>query len=101
MNTKQLPSITDVRMMIRLNPTSSKRDKIMNAFLINDSDESGQMIIAAVIEPRKRIKSTSFTNNYHSKFTSESQKPHFNGRRVDIQFYYLNEELPSSAISLT
>lgn len=100
MNNSNLPTLANVRSMVRWNPISSKRDKILNAYLLDEKDESGQMVIAAIIEPRKRIQSVTFSSNYHAKFTSEDQKPSFDGRRIDIQFFYLNEELPSHAVPL-
>ena len=44
--------------------------------------------IAIVIPKVKGKTSLKVTEDYHSRFTSNYQMPHFHGRRLDFQFFY-------------
>ena len=44
--------------------------------------------IAVIISESKRVTSLKRTENYHSKFINEFDKPKWNGRVIDFQFFY-------------
>lgn len=88
-----LPTLTEVRKMLRYNPYVSKRDKVLDAYLIGSSargtdSEDSDIDIAVVIPAKKRKTAVRFTEEYHASFTSNTQKNHWQGRCVDLQFFY-------------
>ena len=54
--------------------------------------EGSDLDIAVVIPKSTRISAIKRTENYHSKFTTEKQKPQWNGRIVDMEFFYEDDE---------
>lgn len=87
-------SLRKVRSDLRYNAFSSRREKVLNAYLLNNRDESGQMVVAVVIPSKPKLKSVTLSERYHAKFTSDSQKPKINSQHIDYQFYYPGEALP-------
>lgn len=94
-------SLSKVRADLRYNPYSSKREKVLNALVLNPCDEHGQMVVAVVIPKKPRLTSVQVSERYHAKFTQESQKPEHDGKRIDYQFYYPGEQLPDDSIATT
>lgn len=44
--------------------------------------------ILMVIPPVRGKRAITVSEQYHARFTHDHQKPHFQGRLVDFQFYY-------------
>lgn len=89
----KLPKLSDVRHFLRYNPYVSYRTKVLDAFIIGSvakgTDHKDSDIDIAVIIPAKARKSAlKVTEHYHARFTCDSQKSHWNGKQVDIQFFY-------------
>jgi hypothetical protein len=90
---KQYPSIKFLRRELRCNLTKSIRPKILKAFIIG-SDAKGiensksDLDVALIIPKVKGKTSIQFTDIFHSHFTSENQKPKWNNRIIDFQFYF-------------
>lgn len=93
----KLPTLTDVRQMLRRNPYSSMRDKVVSAFIVgstaNKTNRDGSDLdIAVIIPERSRTRSIKVTERYHAKFTEDRQVPNWNGITVDFQFFYSEDE---------
>lgn len=93
-----LPKISDVRRFLRYNPYVSYRTKVIDAFIIGSiakgTDHKNSDIDIAVIIPKKARKSAlKVTEHYHARFMCNSEKSHWQGQQVDIQFFY--EDDPS------
>ncbi|WP_210499182.1 nucleotidyltransferase domain-containing protein [Vibrio crassostreae] len=84
--------LKDVRSMLRWNPYSSRRDKVVEAKIVGSvakgtATENSDIDIAVII-PRLNKSSLSVTELYHSKFQHNKEMPHHHGYRVDLQFFY-------------
>ncbi len=91
-----LPTLTDVRRMLHYNPTASKREKVITAFVIGsvarkENKEGSDLDIAVIIPTKQQRTSLRVTEHYHSRFIDNSQMPHWNKMRVDFQFFYTSE----------
>jgi predicted nucleotidyltransferase len=90
---KTYPSITEIRELLKNNLTKSIRVKVLKAFIIGSeakgiSNEKSDLDIAVVIPELKRKTSIQFSENYHSYYKLESQKPKWKERIIDFQFFY-------------
>ena len=88
-----LPKISDVRRFLRYNPYVSYRTKVLDTFIIGSiakgNEHANSDIDIAVIIPKKARKSAlKVTEHYHARFICDSQKSHWEGKQVDIQFFY-------------
>lgn len=69
------------------------RLNVRKAFIIGseakgNATNGSDLDAAIVISPIKGKTSIQYTENYHSYFTKEYEKPHWNGRCIDFQFFY-------------
>ena len=90
---KAYPSISFLRKELRYNLTKSIRPKILKAFIIGseakgNANSKSDLDIALIIPKVKGKTSIQFTEVFHSHFISENQKPKWNNRIVDFQFYF-------------
>lgn len=92
-NEIMLPTVTKVGSLMRNNKWVKRNCEIISAFVVGSvakgtaGDDSD--IDIAIIIPKVRGKTAlKFTEQYHARFMSNHQMPHFNGRRLDFQFYY-------------
>jgi predicted nucleotidyltransferase len=93
LNEIKLPTLTQVASLMRNNNYVKRYYKIISAFVVGSvakgtaGDDSD--IDIAIIIPRVKGKSAlKATAQYHARYTSNSQLPHFHGRRLDFQFFY-------------
>lgn len=87
------PSLKWIRSWLRWGYVSSIRDRVLSAYIIGSeakgtARQDSDLDIAAIIPPRGRVSAIQRTERYHQKFTSNLQKPTWNGRVVDFQFFY-------------
>lgn len=90
----EILTLSKIRSDLRYNPFSSRREKVLNAYLINNADKSGQVVVAVVVPSKPKLRSVTLSERYHAKFTSDSQKPKINDQHIDYQFFYPGESLP-------
>lgn len=97
----KLPELKHVRAMLRQNPHVSCREKVLEAYIIGSvakgtNHKDSDLDIAIIIQAKARKSALKFTEQYHAKFTCESQKKKWAGLTVDFQFFYPNlQELTS------
>lgn len=88
-----MPKMKDVRSMLRFNPVASVRDKVLEAYIVGSvakgtNGDGSDLDIAVIIPAKKTVSDYKFTVRYHQKFMQDNHKPHWQGMRVDFQFYY-------------
>ncbi len=93
-----MPTVKDVKRMLRYNFTAPTREKVLGAFVIGstaklNTHEGSDIDIAIIIPAKKRKSALKYTEQYHQKFSKNSDMPHWEGRRVDFQFYYCESSL--------
>jgi predicted nucleotidyltransferase len=89
----EYPSIAYLKKELRYNYTKSIRPKILKAFIIGSEakgkvNPKSDLDIALIIPKIKGKTSIQFTEIFHSNFISEYQKPKWNNRIIDFQFYF-------------
>ncbi len=94
---KTYPSITEIRGLLKNNLTKPLRVKVLRAFIIGSegkgtSNEKSDLDIAIVIPELKRKTSIQFSENYHSYFKLENQKPKWEERIIDFQFFFESDK---------
>lgn len=94
---KIYPSITEIRGLLKNNLTKPLRIKVLKAFIIGSeakgiSNEKSDLDIAILIPELKRKTSIQFSENYHSYFKLENQKPKWKERTIDFQFFFENDK---------
>lgn len=87
------PSLKDIKRFLKYNSTSHVKYPVISAYIVGSeargaAKKDSDLDVAVIIPKSNRITSLQRTENYHSKFTSEAQKPKWNGRIIDIQFFY-------------
>lgn len=87
------PTKKDVVEMLRYNPTSRVKYPLLGGYIIGSeakgiAKEDSDLDIGIVIPKSHKITALKRTENYHSKFMFDEQKPTWNGRIVDFQFFY-------------
>ncbi|MBA4405832.1 hypothetical protein C0389_01020 [bacterium] len=90
---EKYPSVTFLKKELRHNLTKSIRPKILKAFVIGseakgNANSKSDLDIALIIPKIKGKTSIQFTESFHSHFTSEKQKPKWNNRIIDFQFFF-------------
>jgi predicted nucleotidyltransferase len=102
------PSIIFLKRELRYNSTKSIRPRIIKAFVIGseakgNASPKSDLDIALIIPKVKGKTSIQYTDNYQFHFTSESQKPKWNNRIIDFQFYFEDDselsEIPKIEIA--
>lgn len=83
--------------MLRYNSTKPLSIKIVKAFIIGseasgNSSANSDLDIAIIIQTKKTKSSLKFTEQYHSCFTNQTQKPKWNDRTIDFQFFYEDDD---------
>jgi len=97
----ELPPVAKVGSLMRNNMWVKRNYKIKSAFVVGSvakgtaGDES-DIDIAIIIPEVKGKTALKVTEQYHSRFTSNEQMPHFKGRRLDLQFFYEDDKDLSS-----
>lgn len=96
-NAIPMPTLTDIRGMLRKNWHSSVKDKVLGAYIIGSTstltNHSDSDIDIAIIIGAKKKSAIQFTDHYHSKFLNNNEMPNWEGRRVDFQFFYSANDL--------
>lgn len=92
-NEIQYPTISWMRTQLRDNLIARTRYKILGAYVIGSEAKGlarpdSDLDIAVIIPPVRGKTALQITEYYHSKFADERWKPKWNGRIVDIQFFY-------------
>lgn len=93
---KTYPTITEIRGLLKNNLAKSIRVKVLKAFIIGSeakgtSNKNSDLDIAVVVPAINRKTSIQFSEHYHSYFKFENQKPKWDGRIIDFQFFYEND----------
>ena len=83
--------------MLRYNTIKSLSIKIIKTFIVGSeakgsATKESDLDIAIIIEKKNTKSSLKFTEQYHSYFTNEAQKPKWNGRVIDFQFFYEEDD---------
>lgn len=96
-NAISVPSLTEVTHLLRRNLWVKRNYPILRAYLAGSTSRGearpeSDLDILLVINPVRGKRSISVSEQYHARFTAVHQKPHFEGRPVDFQFYYPDEE---------
>lgn len=91
------PSLSWVRSQLRWNATSNSREKVLAAYIVGSEAKGtarpdSDLDIAIIVAPHKRVSAIQKSERYHQKFTSDQQKPKWNGRIVDLQFFYPDDK---------
>jgi len=87
------PTLSWVRQQLRNNLHSRVRYPILDAYIVGsvakgEATEISDLDIAVIIPEADRVTAVRRSERYHAKFSSNAQKPHWDGRVVDIQFFY-------------
>lgn len=82
---------------LRSNPVNPVRLKIIATYVIGSfakgmQSSKSDIDIAVVIPKLRTTTSLQFTENFHFRFTHQKQKPKWNGRIIDIQFYFEDDD---------
>ena len=98
MQTKKdlLLSLRWIRAQLHNNLTYSCKRTILDAYIVGSiakgtANQDSDLDIAFIIYPVEGKTSLQLTESYHQKFTNDSQKPTWNGRVVDVQFFYKDD----------
>jgi len=99
-NEIKLPTISKVGSLMRNNKWIKRNYEIQSAFVIGSvakgtSGKDSDIDIAIIIPEVKGKTALKVTEQYHARFTLNSQMPHFHGRRLDFQFFYNGDTLLS------
>ena len=76
-----------------INGTSRYDGKILASYIVGSEAKGcaradSDLDIAIVIPKKVRLSALQVTEHYHAKFKADNQKPSWNGRQVDLQFFY-------------
>jgi len=94
---KDYPTLKKLRSILRNNIIVPLRRKVIEAYIIGSeakgtANENSDLDIAIIIEPVRGKTALQLTETYHSKFSSEQFVPRWNGRKIDVQFFYPEDE---------
>lgn len=89
----QYPTLSWVRRELRYNWRSHTRRRVLAAYIIGSeakrtSGPDSDLDIAVVVDRVRGRTSLQLSSYYHSKFMNVSEKPNWQGRVVDFQFFY-------------
>lgn len=90
---KDYPTLKNLKSVLRNNIIFPLRRKIIEAYIVGSeakgtANENSDLDIAIVVEPVRGKTSLQLTEAYHNKFSSEQFVPRWNGRKIDVQFFY-------------
>lgn len=94
---QKYPSKKFIIFNLRNNLTSRVKYKILGAYVIGSeakgtANPDSDLDIAIIIPTSDRITSLKRTEIYQSKFSSDDEKPKWNNRVIDFQFFYPDDE---------
>ena len=94
--TVKYPYIAWIKRTLRLSPYASMRPNIIAAYIVGSeakgtANPDSDIDIALVVPKTPGLRSIKKTENYHNRFLRDEDKPHWNGKRVDFQFFYPDE----------
>jgi len=78
---------------LRNNLVSRVKYPVLDAYVVGSvakgtNTPDSDLDIAIIIPSSNRVTALQRSENYHQKFTSDTQKPHWNDSIVDFQFFY-------------
>lgn len=87
------PTVKQVKSLLRNNLVAPTRRKVLSACIVGSEAKGiarpdSDLDIAVVVEPVRGKTALRLTEEYHGKFISNRFKPTWEGRRVDVQFFY-------------
>jgi len=90
------PSLAWIRKELRFSVYAPTKRKVLGAFIIGSEAKgvahaNSDLDIGVIVEPVRGKTALQLSEEYHNKFSSDEQKPSWNGRRVDFQFFYPND----------
>jgi len=96
-NSNLYPSKRYIISALRNNTVSRVNYPILSTFIIGSeakgtAKESSDLDIGIIIPKSNKISSLKRTENYHSKFTNDDQKPKWDNRLLDFQFFYEDDQ---------
>jgi predicted nucleotidyltransferase len=96
LNEIKLPAFIKVGSLMRSNLWVKRNYAIISAFVVGSvakgtAGDDSDIDIAIIIPKVKGKSALKVTEQYHARFTSNSQMPHYYGRRLDFQFFYEND----------
>ena len=97
-NTEGYPTLRWVKAQLRNNIYYQfpRNRRALGAFIVGsvarglEHDES-DLDIAVIIEPIRGKSAMQISDDFHSRFATNTMKPNWNGRVVDFQFFYPND----------
>jgi predicted nucleotidyltransferase len=97
LNEIKLPTVTKVGSLMRNNKWVKRNYEIKSAFVVGSvakgtAGDDSDIDIAIIIPKVKGKTALKATEQYHSRFTTNHQMPHFHGRRLDFQFFYEDDK---------
>ena len=92
---KWLKSQLRTSIWARLN--KNQLQKIKAAYIVGSeakglAKDNSDIDIAIIMEPIKGVSSINFTQAFHDKYQSDNNKPSWNGRLIDFQFFWTTDE---------
>ena len=90
------PTLKWLKAKLRYNLVAPTRRKILAAYIVGSfakgtQGELSDLDIAIIVKPVRGKTSLKLTELYHAKFSGDTLKIHWQGRVVDIQFFYPGE----------
>jgi predicted nucleotidyltransferase len=90
---KVYPTLRQLRSILRNNIIVPLKRKIHAAYIIGSEAKgtaktTSDLDIAIIIDPVRGKTALQLTEIYHSKFYNENFTPKWNGRKIDVQFFY-------------
>lgn len=87
------PTIVEIKQLLRYNLTKPTRVKVIKAFVVGSeakgtTNSKSDLDIAVIIPNHKRKTSIRFSEDYHSNFQTLTQKPNWNNKFIDFQFFF-------------
>jgi predicted nucleotidyltransferase len=95
-NDQHYPTLRWVVSQLRNNIEARAAYKVLGAFIVGSEAKGiarpdSDLDIAVIIPPVRGKSALQISNYYQSKFSDERWKPKWNGRIVDIQFFYATD----------
>ena len=93
---KVYPSLKQLKSILRSNIIVPLRRNIIEAYIVGSEAKGSakpgsDLDIALVVEPVRGKTSLQLTELYHSKFSNEQFAPKWKGRKIDVQFFYIED----------